>query len=141
LAYRSIASETVQFFDFSIARPNYQGEDKCLANPDTTGYKKATVFFPFSTQGRSGVQRWIGVVLFLFFFVLPLHFHPVIDSQQISQECSCYCGGLSQLGVAPAPVVVSVADEVFFAPRKTTEIPVEIIFESECARAPPPSSL
>jgi hypothetical protein len=113
-----------------------------LANPDITGYKKTTVFFPLSTQERSEVrQRWIGVVLFLFFFTLPLHFHPATDSQQISQECSCYCGGLSQLGAAPAVVVLPVADEVFFAPLNTTEIPVEVIFESECARAPPPSSL
>jgi hypothetical protein len=116
-------------------------KDKCLVNPDITGYKKATVLFPLSTRGRSRVRRWIGVALFLFFFVLPFHFHLVTDSQQISQECSCQCGGLSQLGAAPAPVVLSVADEVFFAPLKTTEIPVEIIFESECARAPPLSSL
>jgi hypothetical protein len=112
-----------------------------LANPDITRYKKATVFFPLSTQGRSRVWRWIGVVLFFFFFVLPLHVHAVTDSKQISQECSCCCGGLNQLGSAPAPVVLSVADEVFFAPLNTIEIPVEVIFESECARAPPPSSL
>ena len=115
-------------------------QSKVVANLDFTGYKKSTVFFPLSTQGRSKVWRWIGVVLFLFFFTLPLHFHPVTGSQQISQECSCYCGGLSQLGAAPAVVVLSVADEVFFAPLNTTEIPVEVIFKSECARAPPPSS-
>jgi hypothetical protein len=111
-----------------------------LANPDITRYKKATVFFPLSTQGRSRVWRWIGVVLFFFFFALPLHVHAVTDSKQISQECSCYCGGLSQLGAAPAAVVLPVAEEVFFAPLNTTEIPVEVIFKSECARAPPPSS-
>ena len=116
-------------------------KDKCLVNPDITGYKKATVLFPLSTRGRSRVRRWIGVALFLFFFVLPLHFHPVIDSQQISQECSCQCGGLSQLGSAPTSVVLTVADQVFFARVSRPEIPVEVIVKSECARAPPLSSL
>ena len=115
-------------------------QSKVVANLDFTGYKKSTVFLPLSKKGHFDVQRWIGVLLCLFFFTLPLHFHPVTDSQQISQECSCYCGGLSQLGAAPAAVVLPVAEEVVFAPLNTTEIPVEVIFKSECARAPPPSS-
>ena len=112
-----------------------------LANLDFTGYKKPTVFLPLSIKGRSKLRRWIGAVLFFFFFTLPLHFHSITDSRQINQECSCYCGGLSQLGAAPAPVILSVADELFFAPLYRTEIPVEVIFKSECARAPPPFSL
>jgi hypothetical protein len=112
-----------------------------LANYLITMYKKLTVLLPLSTKGRSKVRRWMGTILFLFFFTLPLHIHLATDSQQITQECSCYCGGLSQLGAASAPVVLPVAEEVFSAPRVTTEIPVEVIFKSECARAPPSSSL
>jgi hypothetical protein len=110
-----------------------------LANPYFTGYKKITVLLLLSTKGRSKVCQWIGAILFLFFCALPLHVHAITDSKQISQECSCYCGGVSQLGSAPAPVVFSVADEVFFVRVSTTEIPVEIIVKSECARAPPSS--
>jgi hypothetical protein len=97
------------------------------------------VLLPLSTKGRFRVQRLIGAHLFFFFCALPLHVHAITDSKQISQECSCYCGGVSQLGSAPAPVVFSVGDEVFFVRVSTTEIPVEIIFKSESARAPPSS--
>src|SRR5919109_5315274 len=97
------------------------------------------MFPPLPTKGHSKVLRCIGAVLFLFFFPFPLHFHPATDSQQISQECSCHCGGLIQLGAGLTPVVLLVVDEVFIAPPRTTEIPVEVIFKSECARAPPSS--
>jgi hypothetical protein len=112
-----------------------------LANLDFTGYKEATVFLPLSTKGHSKTRSWIGVILFLFFFTLPLHFHSVTDSQQISQECSCQCGGLSQLGSTPAPVVLSLAYQAFFIPVRRTEFSAAIIFESESARGPPLSSL
>ena len=108
-----------------------------LANLDFTGYKEATVFLPLSMKGHSKARSWIGAILFLFFFALPLHFHFTTDSQQISQECSCQCGGLSQLGAGPAPVVLALADQVFFLPVSSAEIPAAIIFESESARGPP----
>ena len=116
-------------------------KDKCLVNPDLTGYKKVTVFLPLSTRGNSKIRGLIGVVLFLFFFALPLHFHSATDSQQINQECSCQCGGLSQLGVGPAPVILALAYQVFFVPVSKAEIPAAIIFESESARGPPLASL
>ena len=112
-----------------------------LANLDFTGYKEATVFLPLSTKGHSKACSWIGVILFLFFFSLPLHFHSSTDSQQISQECSCQCGGLSQLGSGPAPVALAFAYQAFFVPVSKAEIPAAIIFESESARGPPLASL
>jgi hypothetical protein len=83
------------------------------------------------------MRRWIGSVLSLFLFLLPLHFHPATDSQQITQQCSCYCGGLNQLGSAPRPAVLSIAHDMFPAYLSRTEIPLQAIVESECARAPP----
>ena len=83
------------------------------------------------------MRSWIGAVLVFFLFLLPLHFHPISESQQISQECSCTCGGLNQLGSAAAPVLVSNVHNVFFAHFSKTEIALDVMIESECARAPP----
>jgi hypothetical protein len=85
------------------------------------------------------VRRYSGIILFLFFFALPFHFHPVINTQQLSQECSCYCGGLSQLGSAPAKVVLSPVYEMFLATTPTATTAVAVTIESESARAPPDS--
>ena len=120
---------------------SYNLEANHLAKPNFRGYKGRIVFLLFATKDGSNIPRWIGAVLFFFLFALPLHFHPVTDSQQITQECNCYCGGLSQLGSAPEPAVLSIPHEAFFAFINRTEIPVDVVFESECARAPPASSL
>jgi hypothetical protein len=95
------------------------------------------VSFSPPTNGRFYVRRFIGVALFLFLFALPLHFHSVTDRLQVSQECSCYRGGLCQLGSAPAVAVLSLVSEVFLASAPTTESAVGVTVESESARAPP----
>jgi hypothetical protein len=76
-----------------------------LAKPNFAGYKESAVFFSMSSKGSSNLRRSIGAILFVFLFSLPFHFHPVTESQQIAQECSCYCGGLSQLGSIPQPIL------------------------------------
>ena len=63
-----------------------------LANLDFTGYKEATVFLPLSMKGHSKARSWIGAILFLFFFALPLHFHITTDSQQISRNAAASAG-------------------------------------------------
>ena len=54
-------------------------------------------------------RRWIGAIVFLALFFLPLHFHFSVAAQ-VSKECSCVHGTRTQLGlnadvplVAPAP--------------------------------------
>jgi hypothetical protein len=95
------------------------------------------VLLAHSMQRRSKAKRCIGAILFLFIFSLPLHFHPSTESLQIGQECACHCGGLQQLGSAPAPAILSVAFEAFFACVDKTRTSVGGIVQSELARAPP----
>jgi hypothetical protein len=83
------------------------------------------------------VRRYIGIILFLFFFTLPFHLHPVIDTQQLGQECSCCCGGLSQLGSAPARVILSPVYQIFLASTAAAATAIAVTVESESARAPP----
>jgi len=54
-------------------------------------------------------RRWIGAIVFLALFFLPLHFHSSVAAQ-VSKECSCVRGTRTQLAlnadvplVAPAP--------------------------------------
>jgi hypothetical protein len=82
-------------------------------------------------------RRYIGAVLFLFVFTLPLHFHPATESSQISQECGCYYGGRTQLGPMPAPVVLVPASEVVLLVAHTTKTPPAVVAEAASARAPP----
>jgi hypothetical protein len=102
---------------------------------------KVTVYLPGSPIGRQVVRRCIGIILFLFVFTLPLHFHPATESSQVSQECSCYYGGRTQLGPAPAPVILIPIYEVVLLDNRRAENPAAVVIESESARAPPPYSL
>ena len=82
-------------------------------------------------------RRYVGAVLFLFVFTLPLHFHLATESSQISQECGCYYEGRAQLGPTPAAIVLIPASEVAFLIADGTKAPPAVVAESESARAPP----
>ena len=116
-------------------------EDNYPVKRTFSRYRTHAVFFSASTNERFNVRQWIGAVLFLFLFALPLHFHSASNSQQVRQECSCSCGGLSQLGSAPEPAVLSITFQAFFAYFSRAETLSDLAVESECARAPPVSSL
>ena len=82
-------------------------------------------------------RRGIGVLLLLTVFFLPLHVHSATESSQVSQECSCYYGGRTQLGWAPACVTLVPTYEAVFLVIHRAETPVAVVVESESARAPP----
>lgn len=48
-------------------------------------------------------RRCIGVVLFLTVFALPLHFHTIATTLQLTKECSCLHGNRMQMGSAATP--------------------------------------
>jgi hypothetical protein len=76
-------------------------KDKCL----TTCYHLArlsTVSFPCWKGKGSGTYRLIGAVALFFVFFLPLHLHFSTPIAQVNKECSCYYGGRTQAGLAPA---------------------------------------
>jgi hypothetical protein len=102
---------------------------------------KITVQLTGLSIRRQVVRRCIGVILFLFVFTLPLHFHPATESSKVSQECSCYYGGRTQLGLVPAPVTLVPIYEVVLLENRRAENPAAVVIESESARAPPPYSL
>jgi hypothetical protein len=83
------------------------------------------------------MRRWVGAFLFIFVLILPFHFHPATENLQLSQECSCYYTGRTDLGPAPASVVVAPACEVTFLLAIGTEAPASVAVQSESARGPP----
>jgi hypothetical protein len=99
------------------------------------------VYVPGSPIGRQIVRRCLGVILFLFVFTLPLHFHPATESSRVSQECSCYYGGRTQLGPVPASVVLVPIYEVILLDNRRGENPAAVVIQSESARGPPLYSL
>lgn len=114
---------------------------KKLDKPKVERIRKAIVYLPGSPIGQVLVRRCIGVILFLFVFTLPLHFHPATESSQVSQECNCYYGGRTQLGPAPVLVILVPIYEVVLLDNRRAENPTAVVIESESARAPPPYSL
>jgi len=97
------------------------------------------VFLSASTDGGGAVRRWIGAVLFLFVFTLPFHFHPATESSQVSQECSCYYSGRTELGPAPAAIVLAPSSGVVFLVTRRVKGPAAVAVESASARGPPRS--
>jgi hypothetical protein len=98
------------------------------------------LFFPSISEVRSAcVRRCIGAFLFLFVFTLPLHFHPATQNPQVSQECSCYYSGRTELGPPPAVVVLAPIYEVVFLVTRRAEAPAAIAVDSESPRGPPRS--
>jgi len=53
-------------------------------------------------SSASGRRRFLGLLLFLTVFFLPLHFHPVTATVQVAKECSCLYGSRTQTGLATA---------------------------------------
>ena len=86
-----------------------------------------------------GARRLVGVALLLFVVFLPLHFHAVDESRQLTHECSCVHGTRTQLGSAPSSVMAAVAPAVFFVMAERVESLVSLAVESDFARAPPVS--
>ena len=83
------------------------------------------------------VRRCIGALLFVFVFALPFHFHPPSDISQLTQECSCYLSGRTQLGPTPAPVTLAPFYEAIVLPPSGAEAPALAVVHSESARSPP----
>ncbi len=94
------------------------------------------------TENRLLGRRTAGALLLLFVFFLPFHFHPLNETSHISQECSCYLGGLPQLASAPFLGVL-----LFFVPYilsvrfTSAEAPATLRIDFDSARAPPLSFL
>jgi hypothetical protein len=60
--------------------------------------------FPFWLSERFGIRRFIGAGLLLAVFFLPLHFHFVTATLQLTKECSCVYGTRTQTGPIAAAV-------------------------------------
>ena len=92
----------------------------------------------FSSMKRTlKSRRLIGAVLFLAVAFLPLHFHSFTVAAQLNKECSCYHGGRTQIGLAPASVDWTPAFQpalvVFYEPEASSWFSVD----SHAIRAPP----
>ena len=90
-------------------------------------------------RGSVGARRLVGGVLLLFVSFLPLHFHAIDESRQLSHECSCVHGTRTQLASLPSSAVLAIAPAVFFVMAERAESLVSLAVESDFARAPPVS--
>ena len=90
-----------------------------------------------SMQKALKSRRLIGAVLFLAVAFLPLHFHSFTVAAQFSKECSCYHGGRTQIGLAPAAIdwtpVFEPAQIVLYEPEVSSWFSVDF----HAIRAPP----
>lgn len=87
---------------------------------------------------RTNRRRCIGVVLFLTVFFLPLHFHAVATTSQVTKECSCLHGNRTQMGAAATPsdcVAVFTAQPLVMVRHKEVSQRLAI---RQSSRAPPP---
>jgi len=90
-------------------------------------------------QEPVGARGLVGAALLVFVFFLPLHFHAVDESRQLTHECSCVHGTRTQLGSGPSSAMAAVAPTVFFVVAERVESLVSLTIESDFARAPPVS--
>ncbi len=99
--------------------------------------KKLSVSLSCRTNVSRKRLRVTAVLLFLTVFFLPLHFHAVTQAAELSKECSCVHGLLTQTGPATAQAGVfhSVSSWliVIFEPRNAAWFHVDF----QAARAPP----
>ena len=58
---------------------------------------------PSRPQKGIGSRHLIASLLLLAVFFLLLHLHFFTSTAQVNKECSCYHGGRTQAGLAPAP--------------------------------------
>ena len=86
-----------------------------------------------------GARRLVGAALLLFVVFLPLHFHPVDESHQISHECACIHGTRTQLASTPSSAILAIAPAVFVVTAERVEALISLVVESDSARAPPVS--
>jgi hypothetical protein len=80
-----------------------------------------------------------GILLFVFF--LPLHFHSVVTTAQVTKECSCVHGNRTDAGLAAAPefwIPVLLAQPVAI---KSLDWLSNVRFQNHGIRAPPSQSL
>jgi hypothetical protein len=61
-----------------------------------------TVFNPRMKHPHA-LRRFVSAGILLFIFFLPLHFHSVAATSQITKECSCVHGTRTEAGLAAAP--------------------------------------
>jgi len=81
-------------------------------------------------------RRWVGAILFIAVFFLPLHFHFTVAAQ-VSKECSCVHGTRTQTGqVAPLTVNVPVVCQVaIFSIHQESFVSRSV--RNQFSRAPP----
>jgi hypothetical protein len=83
----------------------------------------------------------VNALLLLTLFFLPLHVHFPAHDSQLSQECSCCCGGRPQLGLAPVLTNLIAIYEVALLVPAGAPAPRRGVTRSESARAPPYSPI
>jgi hypothetical protein len=93
--------------------------------------------FIFRMKPLPRPRRLVGAAILLFFFFLPLHFHPVTESGQVAKECSCVHGKRTEAGLAPGlaeSTPVLPAQPV--APESSDWLST-VQFQNRAIRAPP----
>ena len=66
-------------------------------------FRFKAVFSPRMRHPHS-LRRFVSAGILLFVFFLPLHFHPVAATAQVTKECSCVHGNRTEAGLAATPI-------------------------------------
>jgi len=83
-------------------------------------------------------RRWIGAIVFLALFFLPLHFHFSVAAQ-VSKECSCVHGTRTQLALHDKEAIVAPLPRIAILTPPNSKSVVSHRTRSHNVRGPPAS--
>jgi hypothetical protein len=92
---------------------------------------------PLPISERFDIRRLIGAGLLLAVFFLPLHFHFVTPTVQLTKECSCVYGMRTQAGPVAAATHWTPTFHVTFIVVYESQTFASILVHSRAIRAPP----
>jgi hypothetical protein len=82
-------------------------------------------------------RRLVGAALLLVVFLLPLHFHFVNALPLINEDCTCYSGVRTQLGLLRADSSLATVIQAFPIVVSETHYFVPLSTKPHASRAPP----
>jgi hypothetical protein len=92
--------------------------------------------FPGMRKALTG-RQFVSALALVFVFFLPLHFHLLTPTAQLSQECSCYHGVRTQAGLMPATAQVALTFTSVLVIFYVSQVNDRLSLNSYAIRGPP----
>jgi hypothetical protein len=103
-------------------------------------FRFKTVFSPRMKHPHA-LRRFVSAGILLFVFFLPLHFHSVAATAQVTKECSCVHGTRTDAGLAAAPAAWIPVLPAQPVANESLDWLSNVRFQNHGIRAPPSQSL